>query len=196
MTPYIKIFTSLVFGLLILSFSWNDWEHVESKNGIHVYKKIDKKGHSWSKLECEIKASPQEIFDFTGIVETLNSWVYGCESTKLLTKDKNTTIYHIVTDMPYPMTDRDAVIKKEVTFHDSGKISSHSMSCDNYPENSKYVRIPEFEAIWIFQPIEHNKTKVIYEVYANPGGTIPDWVLNRFSTVAPFKTMENLKNRW
>ena len=174
------------------------YKFVESMNGIDMFTKVEPEGNErWTKLVTEIDAPIETVTAFTGSVSNLSSWVYACDRVELIQEDANETIYYLVSDMPYPMTDRDVIIRKEITRNeDLSKITSVSENFTLIEKKSSLVRIPRFKTIWQFEQLPSGKTKVTYEVSADPGGSIPNWVKDRFEYYGPLKSLENLKERF
>lgn len=187
----------LIISFSLTSFEIDKWELKESVDGIDVYTKIDDQNKHWSRLECVMNATPDEVVKFASKIEYLNSWVYGCASSQVLSENNNITIYHIVTDMPFPISDRDIIIKKERFFdHQTGIYSSILSKDSEFDYPTEYLNVEDFQANWKYIPLENGKTKVIYEVYADPGGSIPNWLVEKFSSKGPYKSLENLRSRW
>ncbi len=184
----------LILATYVSGLEAQDYTFVESKNGIDLYSKFDSaKGEEWTKLVTEVDASVRDITNYTANIENLIHWVYACEEVQLLEKDASETIYYLVSDMPYPMTDRDIIIRK--TVEEGASDSYFKTVSENYTKltrESNLVRIPRFKAIWVFETLPTGRTKITYEVTADSGGSIPNWVKDRFAYYGPLKSMENL----
>ena len=55
------------------------------------------------------------------------------------------------------------------------------------------VRIPYLDGFWLLEKIDDNKTKVTYQVHADPGGTIPAWLANATAVNNPYETLRNMR---
>jgi len=56
------------------------------------------------------------------------------------------------------------------------------------------VRMPFLRGHWILWPSADGRTtRVEYQVHANPGGALPNWLVNYVSRDLPFKTIEGLR---
>lgn len=192
---YFYIFSLIVAILFSLSpSSMTDWNHVTTKEGIEVYTKNDSEGRNWTKLVTSVNARPADVIKYASDVTKFNEWIYACSEAKLLEKTDNSSIYYYVTDLPFPLTDRDAVIERRASRDVSkGSYSSHSKLSSKHETSTKLVRLQDFEAIWFFEDLPDGRTKLTYEVYVNPGGNIPTWLADKFSSNGPFKSIQNLK---
>lgn len=188
----------LLLGSYVTGLEAQDYSFVESKNGIDMYAKVDETtGQEWTKLVIELDASVSEITSYTGNIDNLTSWVYACDKVKLLEQQNLETIYYLVSDMPYPMTDRDVIIRKII---EEGASASYVKTVsESYTEvnlESDLIRIPRFKAIWVYEQLSSGKTRITYEVSADSGGSIPNWVKDRFAYYGPLRTLENLRDRF
>lgn len=193
--PYFLFITLCAF--LLSSFTFDEWRLVEAKEGISVFHKVDSSKKSWTKLETEINAPINKILDFTADIENFTNWVYACNEARTLEQRDNVTYYYTVTDLPYPLSDRDIIIKRVVDYNKkTGVYKSTSTVDDTHKIKSDHVRITEYAGFWSFIPISPTRTKLVYEVHVNPGGNIPVWIQDMVSTKGPFKTMHSLKSRF
>ena len=195
---YTMKYSSLLFGIVLLlstlpSFLVNDWNYISTKDGIDIYSKHDIEDRNWTKLVATINGKPTEVMEYASDVTRFNEWIYACSEAKILEKGDNTSVYYYVTDLPFPLTDRDAVIKREVFQSGTNSYSSRSILTTSHSVTSKLVRLEGFEAIWFFDALPNGKTKLTYELFANPGGNIPTWVAEKFSSNGPFRSIQNLK---
>ena len=58
------------------------------------------------------------------------------------------------------------------------------------------IRMPKSDGKWILTQINDSTTFVQLEMMNDPGGTLPDWLVNSMITGSPFKTMSNLRNKF
>jgi hypothetical protein len=63
---------------------------------------------------------------------------------------------------------------------------------DLLPENDDYVRIPNMTGFWLFEPTEKGQVLITYQVHANPGGSLPNWLANSVVVDTPYYTMSNM----
>ena len=66
---------------------------------------------------------------------------------------------------------------------------------DYLPAVENVVRVPKSYSKMTFTPINESKLKVDYNIHVDPGGQIPAWIANMFSTQGPYETFKNLKDR-
>ena len=66
---------------------------------------------------------------------------------------------------------------------------------DYGPKKEDLVRIPSIKGYWLFEKLGAQKTKITYQVLANPGGSIPSWIANAGTVDSPFNTLKSLRKR-
>jgi hypothetical protein len=115
-------------------------------------------------------------------------YVYSCAETSYadIPGLKNTADIHYVynrTSMPAFMNDRDCVVKSIWTIDKaSGTIYCRSESIDSdYRFKVNIVRMPKVVTQYTLIPRGNDMTLVICQAMADPGGSIPAFVVNMFT---------------
>lgn len=108
-------------------------------------------------------------------------------------------IFYSRTAAPWPVADRDAVIAAHATFDDVAhevRIEMRSVTHPAWPPQKGVVRMPLLEGHWLLRP-EHDgaRTRVEYQVHADPGGRLPEWVANLASRKLPHDTIMGLRKQ-
>jgi len=174
----------------------DNWELKLDKEGIKVYtKKVagsklkDFKGIttvniSMGKIVAVLKDSP-----------SLTEWMPDCVESKVLKKISDNEYYtYAVTDVPWPISDRDSVVKCTIEEKSTGVVVFHAVGMPEYiPAKKGMVRVPVIKSYWQLTPKKGDKVEVEYFVHSDPGGKIPDSVINAAAVDQPFKTLKGLK---
>jgi hypothetical protein len=63
------------------------------------------------------------------------------------------------------------------------------------PVPKDLVKVTYSKGEWNVTTISKKSIHVNYTLELNPGGTLPAWVLNLFSTKGPLETFENIKRK-
>lgn len=122
-------------------------------------------------------------------------WVFKCSEARDLGGDIATGWYYYSRiDMPWPMDDRDVVGK--VTGERSGAIyTSHTVAApERTPEVEGVVRITDFDVDTAYRDLGGGRTEVTYRLHSEPGGKVPDWLVNLFVDKGPVETMTRLRD--
>jgi hypothetical protein len=110
---------------------------------------------------------------------------------------ENEVIYYSEIGTPWPATNRDFYADMKVNYNLAARsLNIVSMGMKDYqPEKKDLVRIPWSRGLWTVTTETGNRIHIQYILQADPGGSIPAWILNTFATKAPMETFSNLKRK-
>lgn len=175
----------------------NQWTLSKEGNGIQVFvRSIPHSPIKAFKGEITIKSRLTPLVALLEDSAALPRWMYQTKSAKTLKKVNQTSSYvYVVTDMPWPVLDRDSISLAKLTQNKQSKQVLITMkSAPNYIKNKpKHLRIKDMQGKWVFQPLGKGMTKVIYEMRVDPGGNLPKWLVNALSVDMPFHTLNKLR---
>ncbi|MCH7295319.1 START domain-containing protein [Acinetobacter higginsii] len=129
-------------------------------------------------------------------VERTPQWVPYVGKAQMLSRDdkKGEFTLYMVLDFPFPLKDRDVVIKGKMTKNADGSISIKNNAIqNNYPEQPDVVRLSKYAGDWTFQRLANNKVKVTTSGYADPAGAIPLSFVNMFVQQQPYQMLMKMK---
>jgi len=189
--------------LFILSLSWatpNEWTLVSRRDGVTTKKQ-------------DIPDSP--LFAFRG--ETITEIPLGKLSSLILDDDKgpewvdlmylstlieknqsNSKIIHQGYDLPWPLQDRDYVMKQTYHYDDATKVFTLNFESIQHPSMPKQdccVRAVTYKTFWRLSVLKNGKTKAEVEVITDPKGSLPTWLINLIQEDWPYKTLTSLIKR-
>ena len=61
------------------------------------------------------------------------------------------------------------------------------------PEVDGVVRITDFDVDTSYRDLGEGRTEVTYQLHSEPGGKVPDWLVNLFVDKGPVETMTRLR---
>ncbi|WP_171406821.1 START domain-containing protein [Acinetobacter guerrae] len=129
-------------------------------------------------------------------VEHAAKWVPYVSETKVLSRDdkKGEFILYMVLDFPFPLKDRDLVVKGKISKTNNGVISIRNNAVTGYyPIQKDRLRLNKYEGDWTFQKLGANKVKVTTSGYADPAGSIPLSFVNMFVQQQPYQMLMKMK---
>jgi len=108
---------------------------------------------------------------------------------------QNKHIQYSHTNAPWPVSDRDGVFEVSIEINPSdGSLYSNAKALPDYlPEKDGIVRIQKSTSSWKAIPKSNGQIRIIYEVEAEPGGNIPEWLANSAASELPYNTFVNLR---
>lgn len=160
---------------------------------------------------CAIPAEPLRGFravttvrsSLSGLVALLldtgaaPEWVFRTSRIELLRRDDRAQTFTVRAETNFwPLQDRDVVINGRIqqdpdslTVH----IDSQSTPPGQYPERQEFVRMPNMRGNWEFRPLGNGMVEVTMSGIADPGGSIPDFLVNLVIEETPYQTLLGLR---
>ncbi|WP_418318049.1 START domain-containing protein [Piscinibacter sakaiensis] len=132
--------------------------------------------------------------------ERMPDWVYRVRETQRVRSDGPTRgVSLVVTSMPFPLLDRDAVVAWSLTQHPQTLVVTLAgRQADGLvPPHPERIRMPLFESRWVFSPRADGRVDVLFEGAGDPGGNLALPVLREIvgslSWQAPWQTILALR---
>lgn len=189
----------LVFTFLSMVASAQSWEFSKEKDGIKIFiRKEPGKTLKSFKGVAEIHAPAGRIYSLIEDAYHTEWWDKGITEVKVMLYEKDRRAqFYMVYDLPWPVTDRDLCVDATVSIDGNTGISRIiSVSSPALaPERKDLVRIRDYRQTWTITPEGKELTHVELEGYADPAGSIPDWLTNMLLTDSPLKTIGEVKRR-
>jgi len=173
-----------------------NWVKEIDKNEVQVYSRyVPGKSAKEFKGEVIISTNLGSLVAVMDDIPSYTKWMYNCRHSERLAKlnDFEGYSYYINTS-PWPMTDRDIIIHYKLSQHPS----LHTITIDlkgekAYRPETDLVRVPELNGFWKFTPLDDGRIWVVYQVYSETGGSVPEDISNAFLADLPYHSLLNLK---
>ncbi|MBI5372077.1 MAG: START domain-containing protein [Sphingobacteriales bacterium] len=174
-----------------------NWKLEKDKNGIKVYLS-GVKGSSFkaAKVECNITGTYNKLIALLTNVPHFTDWIYHNKLSRVLKRiSPYDFIYYTETSMPWPMSNRDAVIHVQIRTDSLPRFMTITGTGEPryIPEESGKVRVPYYKAVWKVTMPTAQTLAVTYIVELDPGGSIPAWIANMFAEKGPYESFSNLE---
>jgi hypothetical protein len=177
----------------------NIWILKKDKEGIKIStRQSGRSGFNDIKVEMDLPGNIGQLAAILSDVDKYSLWSYSTKKSVLIKKVAvNKFIYYSEISAPWPVTNRDLYAVLEINtdsaFH---LLKVISISDKNYgPPRNDFVRIPYSKGVWDVTTVSNNAIHLNYVLEADPGGSVPAWILNLFSTKGPLETFKNLKTK-
>jgi START domain len=192
----------LLFGIL---FSGNliaqneNWTLEKEKDGIRISSR-PAEGSSFKDIRVEVDV-PGNIDQLSAILLDIpgyTNWAYATKKSVLI-KDlgQGKLIYYSEVEVPWPATNRYYYAQLELKKNPADR--SMILISANLPEYTPVpkdlIKVPYSKGEWKVTTISKKSIHIDYILQLNPGGSLPAWVLNLFSTKGPMETFENVKHK-
>ncbi|MDP6932077.1 MAG: START domain-containing protein, partial [Myxococcota bacterium] len=113
--------------------------------------------------------------------------------------DDTNKIVHQGYGLPWPISDRDYVMLESATFDETTKtftLQFKSTEHASMPEQEDFIRAQAYRTFWHLQANDTpGSTHVEVEVYTDPKGLLPSWLINLIQKDWPSTTITNLDAR-
>ena len=199
-----KLFAGMVwmlwFSLMITSgFAQTyNWKLSKDKDGIKVYvaeSPISK--FKVIKVECTLFGTFDKLASVLTDIGHLKDWGYSTKGSYLIKKFSPYELYYYTeTYLPWPMSNRDAVVHMKITRDSLQRFMSVTLTGENkfVPDKSGKVRVGSLNINWYVTMPTSNTINIVYTFEANPGGSVPAWLVNSFVDKGPYETFKKLSD--
>lgn len=142
---------------------------------------------------------PQSLAEVLQVIEDSENsplWFYNLQSVKALGRNsEGHPLRYSVSDMPWPVMDRDSVTLASKTINEVDRVRiDMKAQPDAYPVQADKVRVPMMQGFWGLEALPNQQGMTLtFEMMAEPGGVIPSWLVNQLVEQMPRKTFENLR---
>lgn len=126
-------------------------------------------------------------------------WMPACAAAWAVESDEVARVHvsYNRIDAPWPVSDRDTVTRAQMRVEPAARrvyILFETITHPKVPPAGGVVRMPFVRGHWILIPRDKGQTtEVEYQVHANPGGRLPDWLANLTSKKLPDETIRGLR---
>lgn len=173
-----------------------DWALVKEEAGITVYTRdVASSPVKQFKASADISASLASVLAVMLDSDACAKWIYRCKEAKVLKQNKfgDSYVYRTV-DLPWPVTDRDIVMHKQVTQDPVSKtITIKNISMPDAVPRTKLVRMEVSESLYTLEPRKDGTVKLTWTQLADPAGALPKALVNSMIVTSPLSTLKNLR---
>lgn len=175
-----------------------DWELKKEKDGVKVYLR-DVEGSDIQEYKA-VAILEGQVSSFIAVMKDVDAYpeLYRhTKEVKLISENDTFHVHYMATNTPWPVKDRDAVYSSTYSQHYNTKLVRIDMKTEQgyMKPNDDYVRMEKANGFWLFDQVDPNKVEVVYQMHAEPGGSIPTWVINMFLVDTPIEDIEMLQER-
>lgn len=168
-----------------------------NKNNIKVwtYKDVNNPVLSY-KAETTFDVPIEKAVALVLDVKNSSKWVPNVAKAEVLSRDdkKGEFTLYMVLDFPFPLKDRDMVVKGKMSKDSNGTIHiKNSAIQQGKATSTDYIRLKDYSGDWTFQKLGTNQVKVTTNGHANPEGAIPASVTNMLVEQQPYQMLQKMK---
>lgn len=192
-------FVQLVLGagaMLALAMAQaEEWRLAKEEAGIQVFlRRIPGSGYQAYRGVVTLKTDMARLLALQRDVAGSCAWIHACREQKLLGHEGEQYWIYTRFDTPWPVAPRDSVLRVTTRHGADGSVTRILHGIAGYlPPQPGYVRVSKVEGRWTLTPKAGGEVEVVYQVYIEPGGSVPPWLANSFVVDAPYNTLFALR---
>lgn len=188
----------LLFSLFLVSpaIGQKNWSMVKNASWIKIYQSdMDRSSYKRVKVECTLNGTFDKLLQVLNNVNNHKNWIYSTKNAYIIKRiSPNEYYYYTETSLPWPMQNRDAVVRIRIERdHLNRFIKIVAVGEPDYLSYvSGKVRVPRSANTWYVTSPEPGKLNIVYVFEADPGGSVPSWLVNTFINKGPYESFKNL----
>lgn len=194
----------LLVPMLLLGADEPRWELATDSDGVKVYGRKREDGGDVREMKAigVIDAPPADVWKAVRDYDNYPKTMPYVEDGKVLSREGGDKITFLYSKINTPMVDRrDYIIRlvDESNWQDGKGFMKVTWTVvndmdDKVPVPKDVVRVRVNEGYWLLEPREDGKkTFATYYVYTSPGGSIPNFIINKANTMAVPRVFEAIK---
>jgi START domain len=175
------------------------WTFDSRERGITVSKR-ESNGETLSAFRGDgiVHAHALQVLAVILDVREIERWAYGVTSARSVRHiDDRTEIVYLYSNTPWPVRDRDMVVRRKVSVIKPGEEFAISFRCEPSAAQPRagVIRVRDCESSFRVRKIDAENTAVVYEMSLDPEGRVPQWASAWVARTAPVKTLLAIESR-
>lgn len=196
-------FIFLTLSFIFLNFAHSklankeEWTKITEKEGFKIYSKSMKESEIRAmKIKGTVNGSILNVTNILRDVDSATDWIPNLISRKYVQEITDTeAILHDVTDMPWPVSNRDTIVHHKLSISENKKsliLQFNSVKHPDFPETNDNVRAHIHFGKIVFTPKGEDKTHIEMVILVDPRGSIPTWAVNVLQVSMPYDFVKAL----
>ena len=174
------------------------WRPEKSGDGIHVYSRaVEGSSVRAVKAEVAVDAAFEDAVALLLDASQRPRWDELCAEASIVRRVSETEdVAYIHNDLPWPVSDRDMVLRRIWSVDaDRSRAQIRASVMDGVlPEIAGRVRVTHADGVWTIERGDAAGVHITTEIHADPGGPVPDWLMNALSVQGPYKALRNIRH--
>lgn len=172
------------------------WSLRKEMDNVRVYTmELEGSGFEAFKAVAELDVPIENLMAVMVNPESCEEWVHNCTESYAFGQGNFHDRYaYSVNDMPWPVTDRDYVLRIRTRGDAStGEIVMDLNAVPNMrAELNSRVRVNRSDTLYRFTP-KGARTRMVWVQHTDPNGALPGWLVNSLIVDIPVKSMKALE---
>ncbi|PMJ92946.1 START domain-containing protein [Vibrio sp. 10N.261.55.A7] len=184
----------LFFSSSVFASPNSHWQFVKTEDQITLHTRPHSDGLIEIRAQMFIPTSYSAFLLLLEDSKRVPKWIDNVSKSQVLRQiSPNENIVYTEFKAPWPALDRDMVTYSRYYFEEAAFILLIKDAPDMLAEQSGYIRITDVKAQWKLEKLTNGITHLEYVAFANPGGVLPDWLVNKLAINSALKTFQGLR---
>lgn len=194
---FMKKWLLLLLNFPLIAIYSQQWELKKDNGDIQVYTRaLDSTKFNEYKAVLIAETTIEKVLAVLTNGDSLNRWTYKTPQSKQLEKiSDNEFIFWMRNDFPWPLNDRDNISRVKLKKLDN-KVYQIDIEAEDslvYQQEQNVIRMKLFKGYWRVQELNENSVLITQQMYGDPNGVLPAWIVNSILVSFPYHSFENLK---
>lgn len=174
-----------------------DWRETINDEGIQVFKRA-RPGSAYEEVRAvaRLQAQVSDFLPFFNEPEQYKRWVYGTlESGQMSRAKPFDFVFKGVFKIPWPFENRELISRVVILQKpDASSLTARlSHSDSSVAVTPGLVRVSHFESLWEVKQDDPKNVNLSIEMYVEPGGQLPPFIVNLVLSRIQLWSIKNLK---
>jgi len=189
----------LLLSLASISLYSQDWEFQKEVDGIKAYNRsVTGSGFKEYKVEGEIEGTLESMVAVLQDMDIYLDIFPDHKEASIINSDGNTHFeIFLHTKTPFPVKDRFTYSQSDYSYDAASATVTLDVEClDNdflRKQKDRGVLVTNCKGFWKIKDLDNGKLGITHQFYADPGGMIPGWLINKRTIDSPLKSIKNIK---
>jgi len=193
----VMVGTLLMSSLTAADASEPGWRVVDSERGITVSVR-EQPGQELPSFRGQgiIEGHVLDVLSVVLDAEGAMEWAEGADEVAILRElGPRLHLIYSHTDTPWPVTDRDMVMKRKVEVVKPAEVFRLEIECvdEGKAPREDIIRIHDCSSAFMLRKVDETHTSIDYQVRVDPEGSLPKWLVAWAARKVPFDTLVNLE---
>jgi len=176
------------------------WNKLYTDQGITVYAQRTQKSKVLAfRAEGILNAPIDQIMEVLRRVEIADEWMPDADGKYVLKEVSDTeAITYSVNRVPFPFADRELVLLNKLRLDRERQflvLDIYSVDYPSMPVKKGMVRARMYCGEMRLRPAGKSQTEVALQLYVDPQGAIPGWIVNMFQKRLPYNFLRALEKK-
>jgi len=171
------------------------WKLSKNKKGIKVYTlKVNSSKLNDSRATTLVNSTIDKVLEKLNDVLNHYRWMDKIGRSNILERVSDHEFYaYYVAKSPWPVLDRDIIAHYKIEEQSPGTVLLSIVGAPNFiPKKRNKVRIKDLVSSWLISDEGEGQVSIVYQHHADPGGNVPEWLVNTAAEENPYNTLLGL----